>query len=102
MSKIILSKSKRKGKRLKVEMIGFEGMIDNSDHFGSDVGQTFIDHKDLKKKSGWVARHSVNKSWNDIHSPLYYSKSIFWNTPDFKKNIRLLAKKLDTTIINRL
>lgn len=101
MSKIIITKSKRKGKRLKVEMLNFEGMKDHSHHFGSD-GQTFIDHKNEMKKSGWVARHSVNKNWNEIHSPIFFSRMLLWETPDFKKNIRLLAKKLDTTIINRL
>jgi hypothetical protein len=102
MSKIILSKSKNKGKRLKVEMIGFEGIKDHIHHFASDVGQTFIDHQDEKKKSAWVARHSVNKNWDNIHSPIFYSKTLLWNTPYLNKNIRLLAKKLDTTIINRI
>ena len=49
MSKIILSKSKNKGKRLKVEMSGFDGIKDHTHHFGSDIGQSFIDHKDPKK-----------------------------------------------------
>lgn len=102
MSKVIISKSKRKGKRLKVEMTGFEGMKDHSHHFGSDVGQTFVDHKDPKKKSAWVARHSVNKNWDNVHSPIFFSRILLWETPDFKKNIRILAKMLNTTIINRL
>lgn len=102
MSKIIISKSKNKGKRLKVEMFGFEGMKDHSHSFGSSTGKTFIDNATEKQKSAWIARHSVNKNWNNIHAPIFYSRMLLWNTPDFKKNIRLLAKKLDTTIINRL
>ena len=102
MSKIILSKSKNKGKRLKVEMINFDRIKDHTHHFGSDIGQTFIDHKDSKKRSKWIARHSVSKFWNNIHSPLFYSRILLWETPDLKKNIRILAKMLDTTVINRL
>ena len=102
MSKIILSKSKNKGKRFKVEMLNFPDIKDHIHHFASDVGQTFIDHKDDKKKSAWIARHSVNKNYNNIHSPIFYSKMLLWNTSDFNKNIRLLAKKLDTTVINRI
>jgi len=102
MSKIILSKSKNKGKRLKVEMIGFEGIKDHVHHFGSDVGQTYIDHKDGKKKNDWVARHSVSKFWDNIHSPLFYSRILLWETPYLNKNIRILAKKLDSPIINRI
>ena len=102
MSKIILSKSKNKGKRLKVEMINFDGIKDHTHHFGSDIGETFIDHKNPMKRSGWIARHSVSKFWDNIHSPLFYSRILLWETPDLKKNIRILAKKLNTTVINRL
>jgi len=100
--KIILNKSNRKNKRLKVEMLNFPEIKDHIHHFGSDVGSTYIDHKDDKKKSAWVARHSVSKFWDNIHSPLFYSRHLLWNTNDFNKNIRLLAKKLDAIIINRI
>ena len=100
--KIILSKSDRKNKRLKVKMLNFPEIKDHSHHFGSDVGQTFIDHQDEKKKSAWIARHSVNKNYDNIHSPIFFSRNLLWNTNDFNKNIRLLAKKLDAIIINRI
>ena len=102
MSKIILSKSKRKGKRLKVEMRNFNGITDHTHLFGSDIGQTFIDHKDPKKRSAWIARHSVSKFWDNIHSPLFYSRILLWETDNLQKNIRILAKMLNTTVINRL
>lgn len=102
MSKIILSKSKRKGKRLKVEMIDFEGLKNHIHHFGSDIGSTFIDHKNIQKKNAWIARHSVSKFWNDIHSPLFYSRMLLWKTDNLNKNIRLLAKQLNTKIINKM
>ena len=100
--KIILNKSNRKGKRLKVEMLNFPEIKDHIHHFGSDVGQTFIDGATEKQKSGWISRHSVNKNYNNIHSPIFFSRNLLWNTSDLNKNIRLLAKKLDAIIINRI
>ena len=40
---LILKKSNNKGKRFEIIM------KDHSHHFASDVGKTFIDHKDKKK-----------------------------------------------------
>ena len=89
--KIILSKSRAKGKRFRVEMIGFGDMKDHMHNFGSDVGKTFIDHSDEKKKSAWIARHSVNKNWDSIHSSIYFSKNLLWNSDSLKQNIKILS-----------
>jgi hypothetical protein len=102
MSKIILTKSKRKGKRFMVQMLDFKGSKSHIHHFGSADGSTFIDHKNIQKQKGWIARHSVSKFWNNIHSPLFYSRMLLWKTDDLKQNISLLSKKLNTTIINRI
>ena len=99
--KIIISKSKRKGKRLRVDMLDFPDMDPHSHHFGSSLGKTFIDGVSDKVKSAWTARFSTSKSWDNIHSPLYFSRMLLWNTNNFNKNIRLLAKKLDATIVDR-
>ena len=99
--KIIISKSKRKGKRLKVQMLDFESMEDHVHNFGSSIGKTFIDGVSDKVKSNWNARFSTSKSWDNIHSPLYFSRMLLWNTDDWSKNIRLLAKELNATIIDR-
>ena len=96
---LILSKSKRKGKRFKIEMINFPNIENHTHHFGSSNGTTYIDGATEKKKSAWIARHSVSKFWNDMHSPLFYSRLLLWNTSLFKNNIKLLAKKLDADII---
>jgi hypothetical protein len=99
--KIIISKSKRKGKRLRVDMLDFPDMDPHSHHFGSSVGKTFIDGVSDKVKSNWIARFSTSKSWDNIHSPLYFSRKLLWETNDWSKNIRLLSKELKATIIDR-
>lgn len=87
METYILKKSDRKGKRFVI-------IMDNmKHHFGSDVGKTFVDNRTEKEKDAWLKRHQVNKNWNNKHSSIYYSRHLLWNTPDLKKNIKLLEKK---------
>ena len=96
---LILSKSKVKNKRFRIDMKNFDN-IDNHHHdFGSSKGTTYIDGATEKQKSNWIARHSVSKFWNDMHSPLFYSRMLLWNTPDLASNIKLLSKKLNANII---
>ena len=97
--KLILSKSKIKNKRFKIEMLNFPNIENHTHHFGSKNANTFIDNATEKEKSAWIARQSKNKNYDSIHSSIYYSKNLLWNTPDLKKNIKLLAKKLDADII---
>ena len=87
METYILKKSDRKNKRFVI-------IMDNmKHHFGSDVGKTFIDGRTEKEKQDWISRHKNDKNWNNNHSGIYYSRYLLWNTPDLKKNIKLLEKK---------
>ena len=70
--------SKVKGKRLYV-------IYDNKKiNFGSDVGSTFIDHNDDKKRKAWRARHSKikNKEGQFVYklktSPSFWSYNLLW------------------------
>jgi len=53
-------------------------------NFGSDVGKTFYDHKNRKKRQAWIARHSKikNKEGEFViyikTSPSYWANSILW------------------------
>ena len=88
----ILKKSKRKGKRL---MLTKDKII----HFGSDVGKTFIDHGDDKKKKAWIARHKGDKGYNDKDMGIYYSRHLLWGDNDnIFANINALNKKDDIHI----
>jgi hypothetical protein len=71
-------KSKVKGKRFYVI---YDGKRIN---FGSDVGSSFIDHHDEKKRKAWYARHSKIKNKlgeyviNLKSSPDWWSAKILW------------------------
>jgi len=93
MDTYLLKKSNRKGKRFVIIM------EDMKHHFGSDVGKTYIDHGDLKKKEAWIARHKNDKGYNNQHSGIYYSRHLLWGKSKFlKENIKLLEKKLNVKI----
>ena len=88
----ILKKSGRKGKRLTL-------VKDKPIHFGSDIGQTFIDHGDQKKKKAWIARHKNDKGYDDKDAGIYYSRHILWGDHDnIFANINALNKKDDIHI----
>lgn len=103
VKKIILTKSKAKGKRYNVAMSGFKNMSDHSHDFGSKGGKTYVDNRSDKEKKAWEARHKNDTGYNNKHSGIFYSKNILWGaSKDIKKNIKSLEKKLDSTIINNI
>ena len=89
MEPYILKKSNRKGKRFEIIMPKFK----HSHHFGSDVGKTFIDHQDQKKKDAWIARHKGDKNYNTVHSGIYHSRMLLWNKPTLKEAIKDYEKR---------
>jgi len=65
-------------------------------HFGLKGGSTFIDHRDEKKKSAYLARHKVRENFNDPVTAGSLSKHLLWgSTTSFKKNIELFKKKFN-------
>jgi len=97
MDTYILKKSNRKAKRFVMIMPSLNHRHD----FGSDVGKTFIDHGDEKKKAAWVARHKQDKGWDNPHSGIFFSKSLLWGeSKSLKENIKALEKKLKVKIKN--
>ena len=89
METYILKKSDRKNKRFVIIMQDRGHRHD----FGSDVGKTYIDGRTEKEKEAWIARHRVNKNWDNKHSSIYYSRMLLWTEPTLKKAIKALEKK---------
>lgn len=68
-------------------------------YFGSPTGYTYIDGASDVVKENYVARHMANETeryriQNRIMSPALLSMMLLWNTPDIRKNIRILNKML--------
>ena len=96
MKTYILTNSKKKGKKYRITM------QDHHHDFGSDVGKTFVDHKDTSKKKAWIARHSTNKNYNNKHSAIYHSRHLFWNKSTLAQSIKAYEAKHKVNIINRI
>ena len=53
-------------------------------NFGLKNGSTFIDHKDIKKRDAWRARHSKimlkngTPAYKNKHQSSYWSWSLLW------------------------
>jgi hypothetical protein len=90
----VLKTSNRKGKRYVIEMKKFG----HSHHFASDVGKTFIDHNDEKKKKAWIARHKNDKGWDNPHSGIYHSRKLLWTEPTLQKAIKKYEKEHNVKI----
>jgi len=95
MKRYTLKKSTRADKRFEINM---GGMLHN---FGSDVGKTYIDHKDEQKKKAWTARHKGDKNWDNIHSGIYHSRYLLWTKPTLTEAIKDYEKKHQVTLINQ-
>ena len=80
--KVVLTASKRPDKRL---MASFGG---KTVHFGAKGGQTFIDHKDLRTKANWEARHRVRENWNDYDTAGARTKHLLWNKTSLTASVR--------------
>ena len=68
-------------------------------YFGSPTGYTYIDGASDVVKENYIARHMANETeryriQNRIMSPALLSMMLLWNTPDIRKNIRILNKML--------
>jgi hypothetical protein len=96
MKRYILKKSTRADKRFAIDM---GGMMEHN--FASKGAETFIDHKDEKKKKAWIARHKNDKNYNDMHSAIYHSKNLLWNKATLTEAIKDYEKRHKVTLINQ-
>ena len=98
METLILTKSPTKGKRFRMKMTK---PTSHHHDFGSDVGKTYIDHKDVKLKKAWISRHQNDKNYNSKHSGIYHSRKLLWSEPTLKQAIAKYEKEHNIKIINR-
>jgi len=85
--RVVISNSDNKGKRLQAVFYDGDKKVKTTS-FGLQGGSTFIDHKDKKKKSAYLARHSRNnEDWNDYMSAGSLARHILWNKPTLSESI---------------
>jgi hypothetical protein len=97
-----LTKSDRPEKRLKAVFCKCEkknackGSNHKTIHFGLKGGSTYIDHKDEKKRSAYIARHKVNENFNDPDTAGALARWILWGPyTTLSKNIQYFKNKFN-------
>ena len=84
MTTVAIAPSTRKGKRL---MASFpEGVV----HFGAKQASTFIDHRDDKVKTAWIARHKVNEDHVNLRTAGALARHVLWEKPSIAQALRHL------------
>lgn len=86
-----LTKSDRKGKKLKIVFSNPAKTL----HFGSDVSQTFLDHGDGIKRKNYLARHKSREDWSEVN-PGSLSARILWGlSTDLETNLKAFLKRFN-------
>lgn len=85
--------SPRKGKRFRI-VLENDRDLDYID-FGSDLGNTYIDHGDKRIRENYIKRHSkLGEDWSDPYTAGFWSRWLLWGTyPDAYQNIKDIKKR---------
>ena len=98
MVKVDIKKSTRDDKRYMAIFTNTDGSKSTT-HFGyanyNKTGSTFIDHKNEKTKSAWIARHIVRGNFNNFKSASSLAYHILWNKPTLTASINDYKKKFN-------
>lgn len=97
MVRMEIKPSKAKNKRLTAIFYDDSDKKIKTTNFGLKGGSTYIDHKDKKLRSRYIARHRVNEDWSDYQSSGALAKHLLWgqsvalddNIKQYKKKFKL-------------
>ena len=95
MQKVILKKSDKKDKKLKVTFADTNKTV----YFGAQGYSDYTKHKDFARMKRYEARHKKKEDWNNPLTAGFWSKWILWNKPDLQKSIKDTQKKFNLKIV---
>ena len=86
---VVISPSKNKNKKYKA-VVNNEKTV----HFGDSRYQDYTMHKDAKRKTNYISRHS-NEDWSksNIASPAFLSRFVLWEKPTLTGSINNLNNR---------
>ena len=98
--KVDIKKSTRDDKRY-MAIFSDDSGNKSTTHFGyanyNKTGSTFIDHKNEKTKSAWIARHTVRGNFNNFKSDSSLAKHILWNKTSLTASIQDYKNRFNLT-----
>ena len=88
-----LTSSTRKNKRFKIVFSEPKKVI----HFGQRGSNTYIDHRDDRKRENYLKRHMVNEDWSEVN-PGSLSAFLLWGaSSDLRTNLISYLRKYGIT-----
>ena len=69
-------------------------------HFGAKGYEDFTTHKDSKRKTNYIARHT-NEDWtkNGIETAGFWSKHLLWNKQTLRESATDASRRFGLTIV---
>jgi hypothetical protein len=84
---IVIKKSTNKNKK-------YDAIFNNKKiSFGSALYEDYTMHKDDKRKSNYIKRHSANEDWSDYETAGFWARWILWESPTLEEAVKNLNKK---------
>lgn len=106
-TKIILTKSPRKGKKMRATFKypeSFQRKDSNKEDevidFGSEGSSVYWQHKDKDKRTEYIKRHIKRENWKDLNNAGSLSYHINWNKKTLKDSIEDTEDKFNVDIKN--
>jgi hypothetical protein len=88
-----LTQSPRKTKRFRIEFSQPKKII----HFGQRGGNTYIDHKDNRKRENYLKRHMVNEDWSEVNAGSLSAFLLWGPSSDLRTNLTSFLRKYGIT-----
>lgn len=63
--------------------------------FGAVGYESYPQHKDVKRKEAYLARHQSRENWNDPTTPGALSRWVLWNLPTLTLSIHDFIKRFN-------
>ena len=92
--RVVITESDKPDKRMKA--IFYDGYKKKKTiHFGLKGGSTFIDHKDEKVKTAWIARHKVRGTFGNYMTASSLSYWVLWTKTSLSEAIAQYKKRFN-------
>ena len=88
-----LTPSTRQTKRFKIVFSEPKKII----HFGQRGGNTYIDHKDDRKRENYLKRHMVNEDWSEVNAGSLSAFLLWGPSSDLRTNLTSFLRKYGIT-----
>tara|TARA_R110000824_G_scaffold380663_1_gene573128 strand:- start:11 stop:301 length:291 start_codon:yes stop_codon:yes gene_type:complete len=93
--RVIITKSKAKGKKLTAIFYDKDNKKVRTTHFGAYGMSDYTKNKDPERKKRYLARHRARENWNDYMSAGSLSRYILWGETTLRTSIQKYKQRFN-------